>query len=517
MTAAKLLCNTLLILATACSNIGSGLTFTHISSRSNNVGPGRARTHRNRIHPSRSPSWALGGLTDVNDYFASFNATDNDYDNNSDENEVSSSSSKEERTVKHIGHGRIGDSGNGDGDEGGLFNTNNYFSSFGDDIDEPSSSDEQPQSSSTASTPREQPPTRRMTHDEIVAYNNARLCPKNLLTQRAIQTFIYVLEQCRDPHSGKWLEDFLGVPNLGHYHGTGALNVTRYPDWDGALRDLMDQPNDDVIVAAKRRGRGHGGWSKNNPYLQERWVEFRIEIRPASLVQRLLPVRDQLAAEFTRDLDVVGLVDAALMESYFNNLRRVPEASPAAPTAAFDRISGSILSNFTESQDGDSSPLRRGNFDLLYGLCTQAAAHRLLRELRAAAVPEEDVTLQWFTRFYADHAAAHFDGDGGFGRADDFLEALLRAPPALVATADGRRRGLTDPLRVAERLVALRSEVAAEWKCRMGETQEDHATLHPALVRVMMDRTLAESGNDTLEIEEETTPEELSESAGTFE
>ena len=75
------------------------------------------------------------------------------------------------------------------------------------------------------------------------------------------------------------------------------------------LHDMMQQPNDKIIVSTKRRGRGHGGWSKNNPYLEEPWVEFKIDIRPASIVQRLLPVREQLAKEFERDLDVVGIVD----------------------------------------------------------------------------------------------------------------------------------------------------------------------------------------------------------------
>jgi len=65
---------------------------------------------------------------------------------------------------------------------------------------------------------------------------------------------------------------------------------------------MMQQPNDKIIVSAKRRGRGHGGWSKNNPYLEERWVEFNIDIHPASIVHRLLPVREQLAKEFERDL-----------------------------------------------------------------------------------------------------------------------------------------------------------------------------------------------------------------------
>ena len=41
----------------------------------------------------------------------------------------------------------------------------------------------------------------------------------------------------------QWIEDFLGLQNLGYYHGTGAFNVTRYPTWDSVLLDMMQQPN----------------------------------------------------------------------------------------------------------------------------------------------------------------------------------------------------------------------------------------------------------------------------------
>ena len=35
------------------------------------------------------------------------------------------------------------------------------------------------------------------------------------------------------------------------------------------LKDMLALPNEVVVVSAKRRGRGHGGWSKNNPYLPD--------------------------------------------------------------------------------------------------------------------------------------------------------------------------------------------------------------------------------------------------------
>lgn len=105
-----------------------------------------------------------------------------------------------------------------------------------------------------------------------------------------------------------------------------------------------------MIVSAKRRGRGHGGWSKNNPYLQERWVEFQIDILPAYLVQRLLPVREQLSQEFERDLGIIQTVDGMIMESYFNRIRS-ESLSDSCSQPAFERISSHILANYTEVRD----------------------------------------------------------------------------------------------------------------------------------------------------------------------
>jgi hypothetical protein len=45
--------------------------------------------------------------------------------------------------------------------------------------------------------------------------------------------------------------------------------VTLWPSWETLLVDMLQKPEDVVVVSAKRRGRGHGGWSKNNPYLEE--------------------------------------------------------------------------------------------------------------------------------------------------------------------------------------------------------------------------------------------------------
>lgn len=106
-------------------------------------------------------------------------------------------------------------------------------------------------------------------YEKALAHNKKRTDVRNLLTQRALQSFILLLGSCRDPHTVKWMEDTYGFANLENYHGTGALDVDVYDSWDTLLKDMLLRPNDVVVVSAKRRGKGHGGWSPNNPHMEE--------------------------------------------------------------------------------------------------------------------------------------------------------------------------------------------------------------------------------------------------------
>ena len=109
--------------------------------------------------------------------------------------------------------------------------------------------------------------------DSPQARNMKRTCVLQFLTQRSIQSFIYLLTQCRDPHTADWIEKFADANNLLEYHGTGAFNLTRFSTWDTFFLELMEMPEEKIIISARRRGRGRGGWSKNNPYLK---VSYRI-------------------------------------------------------------------------------------------------------------------------------------------------------------------------------------------------------------------------------------------------
>lgn len=357
--------------------------------------------------------------------------------------------------------------------------------------------------------------------DDMVGRNAARCNIQVFLTQRALQSFLYLCDTVRDPHSVKYLEDFLGVRNLLNYHGCGLKyplldddeNTQKYgtaADWDAPLAALTQQPPTVMIVSAKRRGRGHGGWSKDNPYLEERWVDFEIDIHPCRLASRILQVREQIAAEWVTDLAVLQTANEQILESYLERTRQWRDADPAREGvppagAAFDRTAVQLLNNHTDfavSMDdapssSTSSPFRRGSFDLLYNLCTQAAVHRLLQQLRdehrsrSAQQPHDDASYAWLRDFYAEHAAEYFDGDVPYGRADDFMEQLLLAPPALVPTQQSQQQSgqqqsapmaLADPMGIAEQINLLRSDIFSDWRERMLDVPAAHSGIRKVLL-----------------------------------
>jgi hypothetical protein len=104
-------------------------------------------------------------------------------------------------------------------------------------------------------------------HEEAKARNLARTCVRQFLTQRALQSFMFLLAECRDPHTCAWIEDFTQTKNMLLYHGTGAINATRFESWDVLLYEMMQLPEQEIIVTSKRNP-GFRRGSKNNPYLK---------------------------------------------------------------------------------------------------------------------------------------------------------------------------------------------------------------------------------------------------------
>ena len=98
--------------------------------------------------------------------------------------------------------------------------------------------------------------------------NVKRTCIQQFLSQRSLQSFMFLLTEVRDPHTSDWIERFLDAPSLLEYHGTGAFNMTRFDHWDTYFLEMMKLPNEIIIIEARKRG-SVGGGSKNNPFLKQ--------------------------------------------------------------------------------------------------------------------------------------------------------------------------------------------------------------------------------------------------------
>ncbi len=112
-------------------------------------------------------------------------------------------------------------------------------------------------------------------YKNALANNMRRTDIQQFLTQRSIQSFMYLLTELRDPHTSDWIERFLDGNNLLAFHGTGAFNMTRFDCWDTYFLEMIEQPKEKLIIEMPTR-RGNGGMkarllggSKNNPYLKK--------------------------------------------------------------------------------------------------------------------------------------------------------------------------------------------------------------------------------------------------------
>lgn len=331
--------------------------------------------------------------------------------------------------------------------------------------------------------------------DDAMRHNKQRTCVNQFLTQRSLQNFMFLCEQVRDPHTGNWIEKLLGKTDMLNFHGTGALDVERFPSWDSFFKELIQQPKTSIIVQAKRRGRGHGGWSKNNPYMKDRYVEFEIKIDPESLLPRIMSVREQLAREFTEDVDMVRTANDQILDSYEGTTY-----ADGKSIRAFDRNAYMILINNLTMAKSASSPFRKGSYDLLQLLSLQEAIHRVLRQYMSKG-RDKEAAFQFLREFYVSRTASHFDGYVNYGRADDFIEELLLTTPSV--RESGKYMELVDPHSTATDIIDARSEVLREWKDIMVDVPNAHIELRKVLLTKQMGRATEQAASQPISVEEE--------------
>mmetsp|Transcript_62720 Transcript_62720/g.70207 ORF Transcript_62720/g.70207 Transcript_62720/m.70207 type:complete len:655 (-) Transcript_62720:198-2162(-) len=111
------------------------------------------------------------------------------------------------------------------------------------------------------------PPPSGSSSDEVWVRNKARTDIRNFLTQRSIQSFVYLVKECREEHTSRWLEKTLDFANIEKFHGTGAFNQTTFPEWDSIFLNYMDRPDELIVIqiGQRRRQRKLSGY---NPYFE---------------------------------------------------------------------------------------------------------------------------------------------------------------------------------------------------------------------------------------------------------
>lgn len=274
----------------------------------------------------------------------------------------------------------------------------------------------------------------------------------NFLNQCAIQSLLYLMVSLNDINTAIWLEDFTkpsipssddddevlsnmeeelekprekNVKMLG-YHGLGAINSTIFPTWDSFFELLLESPDERII-----------------------FPDYELEIKPASVCSRLISIREQIAREFARELDVLADISSDGVE--YENLKQEQPGKRQYKTPLF------FLDN--PFDDGvPPSPLRTGNFDLLLLLTTQESIHRILN-LSSPLIDEYEIdqsSLEFLRNFYLRKKESHFIGSKNFGRADDFMEQMLN-------TNDEEEYDLLDPIQIVDIILKEREQVATEW------------------------------------------------------
>jgi len=339
----------------------------------------------------------------------------------------------------------------------------------------------------------------------------SRTCILNFLTQRSVQSFMFLQKECRDVHTVSWLEDFSNTTNMLLFHGTGAFDTTRYPNWDSMFVEMMDRPAKEIVVRVEARVMISGGsLSKNrkvNPYLKKPVREYIIDIDPTSIASRIISVREQIAKEFAEDIEIIENHGEYILESYFDNMIKDRDEDAAVETnldsvsnedqvnkCPFDRYKLTML---LDLKDSDSiqrpSPLRKGSFDLLLLLITQESIHRVLKNLFDYGSSESMTHFHWLIDFYSQRIPLYFDGNGKYGRSYDFFQDLLLASPEV-----HQKKTFIDPLGLAEKIIRKRTLVASEWKQTLHNVPLHHVDLRKKLLTRQMQKvdTTEESSMD---------------------
>jgi hypothetical protein len=333
---------------------------------------------------------------------------------------------------------------------------------------------------------------------------------RTFLNQCTIQSFLFLIHQMRDIQTVAWLEDFTQptilfrtsdlaydleyyttgsfvdpssksessnalTSKLLRYHGLGAMNTTRFPNWESYFLELLKEPKEIWRIESPR------------PHIPS----YDLEINPASLCARLLSVREQIAKEWSYDLGVVANMSREIVKSYFEKIRLNEESGlNSEDKLRLERlnIQDILFLDWNPNPESDlaPSPLRQGNFDLLVLLATQEAVHRILNH-RKSMKELNSVLYTVLEEYYLEKMPTHFMAGQNYGRYNDFLQGLLSLPPSVRNSPVGDKGNvLVDPIGIVEIILKERESVALEWQAISRDTPNEHFGIRRQMLNKLM-------------------------------
>lgn len=241
------------------------------------------------------------------------------------------------------------------------------------------------------------------------------------------------------------------------------------------------------------------------------YSEIDIDIEPARLCSRILSVREQIAREMTGDLKAIANMGKQIFDSYrYNRQNRkntkhssagLSDKDEESTLFTFDRPS-TFYVNFDPTDDDAfaPSPLRKGNFDLLYNLITQEAIVQLVKDgvVLGENEAQNKACSSFLEQYYKDRLASHFIGSQWYGKGDDFIEGLMLSSPLLITRSNSEGSGRKEqhdedsskaistppleiePLRIAEQVLLKRDKLALDWMAIMQNIPSDHTEIRKA-------------------------------------
>lgn len=319
---------------------------------------------------------------------------------------------------------------------------------------------------------------RQPSHEEMLL--------KNFLCQRAIQTQLCVHQYMDNEFKKSWLMDFVEEMGCAHLsagnsqlHSHTAMSVP----WYEFLSAIMEAPEE--IREIEVKGRRIGGGSPDNPYLPKpKPIIYTETITPKVLGKQLMTIREQLAKEWQQDLKLLSLCNAELRRHHSEEVKH--------ETDAVENQQYVIEYAAIEGEDGEGTPLRESNFDLLKTAVTHGALLRLQQELRQEPTLEHQA--EWLTVFAKQHGAAFRPGGAEYSpHAGREFILLMMEQPVSVSTSLGGNPRFLDPLSLAERLMDLREELALEWSEAMQHVPAEHIALCVEEHRAKLEGAILES------------------------